>query len=211
MAARPRNALPVLLVLVGVALPLAALGADIFMGTDSNGVITFTDTPPSGDNTYSLFMEDLGDRPNRWAQVNPALMQKNLDLFDGLILSASSRHQVSPELVKAMVLVESGMNPKARSPKGAMGLMQLMPGTAKDMGVDDAFDPEENINGGTRYIRKMLDTFPDQRHAIAAYNAGPTNVKRHKGVPPFKETQYYVQKVLKYYQHFRTQQPLVQR
>lgn len=107
---------------------------------------------------------------------------------------------LSPRLVQSVVQVESGYNPRALSRKGAQGLMQLMPGTASELGVEDAYDPDQNLRGGTRYLRQQLDRFGgDLSLALAAYNAGPSAVERFDGVPPYRETRQYVQKVLSLY------------
>ncbi len=109
----------------------------------------------------------------------------------------SSERRLDPLLVHAVVQVESGFNPRALSNKGAMGLMQLMPDTARELNVTDPWDPEQNVRGGTEYLRRMLERFDhDLEKALAAYNAGPEAVARHSGVPPFAETRDYVQKVL---------------
>jgi len=178
-----------------------ARAGDIYMGTDKNGVLTFTDTPRSSDG-FAVYMKDLGTRPVSWVTVDPRLLKKNLDKWDSLILRAGDLYQVNPALIKAIILVESGMNPRAKSPAGARGLMQLMPATAKGLGVKDSYDPQENVFGGSAYIRKMLNQFGSHRLALAAYNAGPGNVKKYKGVPPFRETRLYVDLVMKYYTHF---------
>jgi soluble lytic murein transglycosylase-like protein len=195
-----------LLLWPAVALGLAALvpearAGDIYMGTDKNGVLTFTDTPRSSEG-FAVYMKDLGTRPVSWVTVDPRLMKKNLDKWDSLILRAGDLYQVNPALIKAIILVESGMNPRAKSPAGARGLMQLMPATAKGLGVKDSYDPQDNVFGGSAYIRKMLNRFGSHRLALAAYNAGPGNVDKYKGVPPFRETRLYVDLVMKYYAHF---------
>ena len=117
--------------------------------------------------------------------------------FEPLVQEHAKRHSLRPELVRAVIQVESGFNPRARSPKGAMGLMQLMPATAEELGVRDAYDPDENIRGGTTYLRRLLDRFDgDEELALAAYNAGPQAVDKYgRQVPPYRETREYVKKV----------------
>jgi soluble lytic murein transglycosylase-like protein len=115
-----------------------------------------------------------------------------------LALAAARRHHVDPGLVQAVVAVESGFRPEAVSPKGAQGLMQLMPATARALGVADAFDPAQNLDGGTRHLRALIDRYGgDVKSALAAYNAGEGAVARHRGVPPYRETRDYVRKVLR--------------
>lgn len=120
-----------------------------------------------------------------------------------LIVMASEETGLPVALIDAVIRTESGYRPQAVSRTGAMGLMQLMPGTAKDLGVRDAFDPAQNILGGARYLRRMLDRFGTLELAIAAYNAGPGNVQKHNGVPPFRETKQYVRTVIGRYQKGR--------
>ena len=116
--------------------------------------------------------------------------------FEAHIIEAARKHGVDVDLVRAIIQVESGFNPRAVSRKGAKGLMQLMPGTARDMGARNALDPRQNIFAGVRYLRILLDAFEgDLTLATAAYNAGPTVVKRHRGVPPYEETRNYVDRV----------------
>ncbi len=117
--------------------------------------------------------------------------------FDQLIVETAQRHCVDPSLVKAIVKVESNFDPGAVSHAGAKGLMQLMDGTAQTLGVTDAFDPAQNVEGGVRFIKYLLDRYNnDEALALAAYNAGPGAVDKHQGIPPFQETQKYVTLVL---------------
>lgn len=127
---------------------------------------------------------------------------KGSSAYDQLIARAASRHGLPPALVKAVVKAESNFQPHALSHKGAQGLMQLMPATAQDLGVEDPFRPEQNVLGGTRYLREMYDRFGDWKHALAAYNAGPGAVDRFGGIPPYAETQQYVERVLHYYRRY---------
>ena len=109
----------------------------------------------------------------------------------------ATERNLDPRLVQAVVQVESGYNPKALSNQGAIGLMQLMPGTAREVGIDDPWNPERNVEGGTAYLRKMLDFFNgDLEFALAAYNAGPNAVLNHAGIPPYPETRAYVRKIV---------------
>jgi soluble lytic murein transglycosylase-like protein len=116
--------------------------------------------------------------------------------IEALIAANAPAYSVDPALVRSIVEAESGFDPRATSPAGARGLMQLMPETARSLGVSDAYDPAQNLRGGVRYLRGLLDRFGDVRLAIAAYNAGPAAVERFGGVPPYSETRAYVQRVL---------------
>jgi hypothetical protein len=121
--------------------------------------------------------------------------------LERLAEEAARRHGLDPALVRAVVAVESGFQPAAVSPKGAQGLMQLMPATARELGVADPFDAAANLDGGSRYLRSLLARYEgDLAKALAAYNAGMGAVARHRGVPPYAETRQYVQKVLGRYQ-----------
>jgi len=117
-------------------------------------------------------------------------------LFTDEISKAAKKYDLDPAFIKAVISAESGFNPNAKSHAGAMGLMQLMPGTARGLGVTDSFNPAQNVDGGCKYLRIQLDRFGDVKLALAAYNAGPGNVNKYGGVPPFAETQKYVEKVL---------------
>jgi soluble lytic murein transglycosylase-like protein len=182
-----------------------AHASDVWRSEGANGAISFTDSPPaSGD--YVRFHVD-GPPP----MVKNVTLRNfaNLDKFDGLITQASIQYGVPATLIKAVVLAESGMNPDAVSHAGAQGLMQLMPATANDLGVMDSFDPAENIDGGARYLAKMLDIFHgDRRLSLAGYNAGPNRVKRTMAVPDIEETQTYVKRVLALERHFNIHRPI---
>jgi soluble lytic murein transglycosylase-like protein len=130
-------------------------------------------------------------------------------LFHPIIIQAANRYDVDPLLVKAIIMAESSYNTNAVSKVGARGLMQLMPGTARELGVVDSFNPEQNINGGVKYFKKLLNRFDgDIELALAAYNAGSRYVRQYQGVPPFKATQYYIKKVCTYYDTYKTKTSL---
>ena len=176
------------LTLLVLMLPSAGHG-DIYRYVDANGVVTFTDTPTNG--RYQFFMKEKKQRGEKGSVTD-------------LIKHYASVFRLEDSLVRAVIKVESDYNPNARSNKGAQGLMQLIPETAHDMNVTDPFNPEDNIRGGSRYLRLMLDQFDGKLElALAAYNAGPAAVRRHGGVPPFEETRNYVEKVKKYLRHYR--------
>jgi soluble lytic murein transglycosylase-like protein len=122
--------------------------------------------------------------------------------YDGLILLTALEHDVPPALVKAVIAAESLFDTDAVSRKGAQGLMQLMPTTALKLGVADPFSADQNVRGGVRYLREMLDRYGDMRRALAAYNAGPKAVDRYHGIPPYPETRAYVQRVMTYYRDY---------
>jgi soluble lytic murein transglycosylase-like protein len=123
-----------------------------------------------------------------------------------VVIQAAGRHQVDPSLIKAIIMAESGYNSRAISKKGAKGLMQLMPATARSLGVEDVFNPKQNISGGVRYFKKLVTQFDGNvKLALAAYNAGSRNVRHYQGIPPFKSTRSYIKKVFKYYEIYKNQ------
>jgi soluble lytic murein transglycosylase-like protein len=180
-----------LLSLIAVVGPRDAQ-AQIYAWRDVNGTLVLSDRKLNdGAMTYTV-PEAPGIRATT-STGEPSLR----DEFEPLIREHAARHALRVELVRAVIQVESGYNPRARSPKGAMGLMQLMPATARQLGVRNAFDPAENIRGGCAYLRQLLDRYHDNEElALAAYNAGSDAVDRHgKAVPPYQETRDYVKKV----------------
>lgn len=180
----------------GTAIPVRA---QIYSWRDENGTLVLSDRARSGAtvHTYAVTGADS-------VRATVAVPIEKSRAYDHLITEHARRHGVRPELVRAVIQVESAFNPAAVSPKGAMGLMQLMPGTARSLGVSNAFDIAQNIDGGAKYLRQMLDTFRgNMSFATAAYNAGPGNVMKHGGIPPFRETRDYVPHVLGYANGFK--------
>ncbi len=156
---------------------------DIYYYQDEHGVLHFTDLPQSSE--YELF----------YPKQSPAADKQQILLW---IREYSTIYDLEPELVQAVLEVESGYQKLAVSKAGAQGLMQIMPGTQKYLGLEYAFDPEANIEAGVRYLSELWHSFSPEQ-ALAAYNAGPAQVRRYQGIPPFPETINYVQKVLDLY------------
>ncbi len=171
----------------------AGAGAAIYTFVDANGVTHYTNAPH--DARYvplavpASRIQSFEQAPARWE-------------YDGLIGVTARAHKVPPALVKAVIAAESDFDPSAVSRKGAQGLMQLMPGTAASLGVNDPLRAEENVDGGVRYLRDMMDRFGDLPRALAAYNAGPAAVNHYGGVPPYRETRDYVNRVMNYYRAY---------
>jgi soluble lytic murein transglycosylase-like protein len=148
--------------------------------------------------TRNPFLEDAKNSAKD-TSFSPNLSTK----FDELFNEIARTYNLDPRLLHAIAKVESNYNPRAVSPKGALGVMQLIPSTARLVGVSDPFDPRENIHGGARYLRYLLDKFGDLTLALAAYNAGPKAVEAYGGIPPYEETQRYVRSVLSLYQRLK--------
>ncbi len=166
----------------------------VFKYTNKNGVRSYSDVPPTGVRYTVMKFDCFACNPT--STVNWDKIPLQLEAYQYAINSAAKEYRIDPALVRAVIHAESAFRPTAVSSKGAMGLMQLMPGTAKDMGVVNAMAPEENIHGGVKYLAMLLDeNRGNTRLATAAYNAGPGAVKRYGGVPPYKETQTYVKRV----------------
>ena len=178
---------------LSVAWPVQ-VDAQIYAWRDASGNLVLSDRRL--DDTAVTYA--VPDAPQFRATRPPAAVQTVVrERFEPLVQEHAARQSLRPDLVRAVIQVESGFNPHARSPKGAMGLMQLMPATARDLGVHNAYDPGENIRGGTLYLRQLLDRFDgDEELALAAYNAGPNAVDRYgRRIPPYRETRDYVRKV----------------
>jgi len=167
----------------------------IYKYPQSGNVTVFTDQRPTHVANYEVLKFDcFACNPN--STINWHTVKLNLTAFSDPIQYAAQRHQVDPALVRALIHAESAFNPKARSNKGAQGLMQLMPATARELGVNNAMEPKQNISGGTKYIAQLLKRFNGNiKLATAAYNAGPNAVKKYNGIPPYKETEVYVERV----------------
>jgi soluble lytic murein transglycosylase-like protein len=182
--------------LISVALPGVA-AADIYKYVDETGVIHLTNVPTDVTRKYTLLMREPRILFNR-------NIARDIKKYDPFIAKSAAKHGMDPALIKAVIKAESNFNHQAVSPKGARGLMQLMPATASSLHVEDSFHPEKNIDGGVRYLRYLIQLFNgDLRLALAAYNAGEKAVQRYGGIPPYRETQQYVQRVLAYLEGYR--------
>lgn len=181
-----------LLGLASLAVSAASRADAIYSYTDDKGVTHFTNRP-LGDRRF----QKVRFRDERRVWQAPSYRE-----YDALIDETARSYRLPPALVKAVIAAESAFDPEAVSRKGAQGLMQLMPETAADLGVDDPLEPESNVRGGAGYLRAMIDRYGDLSRALAAYNAGPSAVDRYGGVPPYRETRDYVDRVLTYYRSY---------
>jgi len=184
------------MMVVAVTLGTWALPArgDIYMYRDTRGVLHFSNAP--SEPQYQYYMPDVTSwRSYKLGRIDGTRRR----VFDQIITDAARRHQVDTALVKAVIRAESDFEPSAVSPKGALGLMQLMPGTARLRNVSRVFEPRENVEGGVTHLRYLLDRYGGNvRLALAAYNAGEKAVDAHGGVPPYPETWEYLSRVLRF-------------
>ena len=187
---------------------VAAEARDIYIYKDYDGNTVLTDRRSHGPgfelSGYELVMKRRMKEystPQSGSKVpSYSWLKKQVQALSPAIAQAAQNTRVDLDLLHAVILAESAYNPKALSPKGAMGLMQLMPATARRFGVEDAWDPSQNLEGGARYLDFLLNRFDgDTERAVAAYNAGEGAVDKYGGIPPYKETQGYVKKVMKFY------------
>ena len=202
--------LGVFLISFAIVLPSAFAGS-LYVIEKNDGVKVFTNRRPASDQRFSVFVSRSPKYSRMfrrssfgWKSMpNSFFVARSTD-YDDLIHATSLKYGVEPALVKAVVHIESGFNPGATSPVGAMGLMQLMPGTADRFGVDDAYEPNSNVEGGVRYLRWLLDRYNGNRAlALAAYNSGEGTVDREGGIPEIEETTNYVRNVLKMRDSYR--------
>ncbi|MDP1709029.1 MAG: lytic transglycosylase domain-containing protein [Gammaproteobacteria bacterium] len=190
-----------------LVLGAAPVQADIFKFVDENNVVHFTNIP--NDSRYRLYKRtspqqvaiSYDGRNSASGADRMVALRANRQRYTPMINTTAAQYQVDPALVHAVIMAESGYNPNAVSPKGATGLMQLMPGTAQRYGVYDSYDAAANIRGGTRYLRDLLEMFNQNiQLAVAAYNAGENAVINHGNqIPPYRETRNYVSRVLAFY------------
>lgn len=191
-----------ILALIVVTSTALQVSADIYKYEDEEGVLHFTDAPT--DKRFKVFMRDLKKDRQLRTTFKLAGCARNPEEFEPIINECSLKYGVNKSLVKAVIHAESGYNPTAVSSKGAQGLMQLMPKTAQDLKVTNSLDPAQNIRGGVKYLRFLLDTFKgDEALALAAYNSGLNKVARYGGIPPYEETRNYVSKVLSYKKNYQ--------
>jgi soluble lytic murein transglycosylase-like protein len=196
----PKSVLFLAAALIATALyaTVAEARSKIYTYVDADGVRHYTDVPDN--NRYKLLVLSPQDMTESGEYYDMSLMARATQ-YDSIIEKAALSASVEPNLLRAVIVVESGFNSRAVSKRGAVGLMQLMPATATRFGVSNPYDPKQNVHGGARYLKFLIDRFgQDIRLALAAYNAGEEAVDRNGGrIPPFTETMAYVPRVLKIY------------
>ncbi|MCW8962965.1 MAG: lytic transglycosylase domain-containing protein [Gammaproteobacteria bacterium] len=191
-----------LFLLLSLVISGGAWATEIYVFKDKDGQIHLTDKPKH-DGFRRVTDREWKHKP--YTSLDTASFPQNKKRFKPLIGKAARRYRVNEALLNAVVTAESAYDPKAVSKAGAVGLMQLMPGTAKRYGTTDRYDPQANVFAGTRYLRDLLKQFQNTQLALAAYNAGENNVIKYGyKIPPFKETQKYVRKVMHYYEEYQS-------
>jgi soluble lytic murein transglycosylase-like protein len=176
----------------------------LFLSTDDS---SFTDVPTEEITGYEKDLLSPSPAESQTSISSAAHSAKSTPALNEVVNTASANYHLDPDLVNSVIHAESGFNVHAVSPKGARGLMQLMPGTASELGVNDSFDPQANVEGGSRYLRELLERYNfDLVKALAAYNAGPERVEQYQGVPPFRETRAYVARIVHDYNLKKTAQ-----
>jgi soluble lytic murein transglycosylase-like protein len=195
---------PVFVIAALLMASAVAAHSRIYMYVDADGVRHYTDMPD--DNRYRLLVLSPRDRTASGERYDPMLLAR-AGQYDSIIETAAVSASVEPNLLRAVIVVESGFNSRAVSKRGAVGLMQLMPATATRFGVSNPYDPRQNVHAGARYLKFLIDRFgQDVKLALAAYNAGEEAVDRNGGhIPPFTETMAYVPRVLKIYRMLKEQ------
>ncbi|MEX1127403.1 MAG: lytic transglycosylase domain-containing protein [Vicinamibacterales bacterium] len=182
----------VLAALLCAGLPTVA-DAQIYSWRDADGSLVISTTPRPGAMNVKTYAVSNGAPGIR---VTRSPINRRAEAFEPLILQHSAAHNVRADLVRAVIQAESAFNPRARSHKGAMGLMQLMPATAAELGVTDPYDPHQNIGGGVAYLKSLLLKYShNEELALAAYNAGPGAVEKYGTVPPYRETRNYIARI----------------
>ncbi|MFZ5864171.1 MAG: lytic transglycosylase domain-containing protein [Nitrospirota bacterium] len=202
MSGRTFIAAGLIVAIAGLGFPgLAPADTQIFRYVAPDGSIHYANAPMTGSYRPYSMRSDVG-----FSRLKPGKVHRSR--YYTLIDKTARDHQMDPALIRAVVKAESDYDPQAVSSAGALGLMQLMPGTAQDLAVRNPFDPEENVRGGVQYLRYLLTRFNgDTALAVAAYHAGEQNVERHNGVPPIEATKAYVKRVLTYHKQYRQTMP----
>jgi soluble lytic murein transglycosylase len=179
-------------IVTALLLPIVPAKADIYRYIDENGVMHFTNCPTSA--KFKLFMKER----------RMFIAKLDSKKFDPIIAEAAKKYSLEAPLIKAVIKAESDFDPNAISDKGARGLMQIMPINYRLLDVENPFDPHQSIHAGARYLREMMDRFNGKLSlSLAAYNAGPAAVDRYNGIPPYQETEEYIERVMRYYQQYK--------
>lgn len=193
------------LLLIGLVFSLQTVHAEMYKFTDKDGIVHYTNVRPSGQNNVKTFSFPCYASDIKCNQLDWESIPLNRRAFADEIQAAADVYTVDDSLIRAIIHAESAYQPEALSPRGAQGLMQLMPATQQELQVVDVFDPLSNIEGGTLYLSRLLNEFDQNVElAAAAYNAGPGAVHQYGGIPPYKETREYVRRVKILYRRYRS-------